>query len=161
MLFPCIPVCLVQYPHDTANCPTIACRVCGPPQQLLELMGDVRCGVLLQRLPEVCGILGSSVALTDHRRVLHYESIAILGNGEISFAVRVYVQSIRIVIGKPLNTWELQPAERSNVTHNSCTSMCAYSGVACIASRIGASNHATCATLFMSTISRKLNSPNA
>jgi len=42
---------------------------------------------------------------------------------------------------------------------NSCTSMCAYPGVACIASRIGASNHTTCATLFMSTISRKLKLP--
>jgi len=80
-------------------------------------MGDVRCGVLLQRLPEVCGILGSSVALADHRRVLHYESMVILGNREIFFAVRVYVQSIRIVIGKPLNACELQPAERSKVTH--------------------------------------------
>jgi hypothetical protein len=39
---------------------------------------------------------------------------------------------------------------------NSFASICADPGVAWIASRIGASNYATCATSFMSTISRKL-----
>jgi hypothetical protein len=39
---------------------------------------------------------------------------------------------------------------------NSFASICADSGVVWIASRIGASNYAACATSFMSTISRKL-----
>lgn len=42
---------------------------------------------------------------------------------------------------------------------NSFTSICADPGVTWIASRIGASTYATCATSFMSTISRKLKLP--
>lgn len=50
-----------------------------------------------------------------------------------------------------------EPPSRDEVHGpNSFASICADSGVAWIASRIGASNYATCATSFMSTISRKL-----
>jgi hypothetical protein len=51
----------------------------------------------------------------------------------------------------------LGPPSRDEVHDpNSFASICADSGVAWIAARIGASNYASCATSFMSTISRKL-----
>ncbi len=50
-----------------------------------------------------------------------------------------------------------EPPSRDEVHGpNSFASICADSGVAWIASRIGVSNYATCATSFMSSISRKL-----
>jgi len=56
----------------------------------------------------------------------------------------------------PLPDASGQPSREEIHGPNSFASICADTGVAWIASRIGASNYATCATSFMSTISRKL-----